>query len=80
MSSSASLGFEMRSLGDGARGGRVGDTDGGAGDDLLDYSTSNAGVTIDLSTMSATGGHATGDTLAAVDNVLGSAFDDSLTG
>jgi Ca2+-binding RTX toxin-like protein len=54
--------------------------DGGAGLDLGDYSASDAGVQIDLSTGSATGGHAQGDSLGGIDGLVGSAFDDSLTG
>lgn len=53
---------------------------GGSGMDYLDYSDSNAAVSINLTTNSATGGHATGDVLAGVDGVFGSAFDDTLLG
>ncbi|MGB0159893.1 MAG: Hint domain-containing protein [Thalassovita mediterranea] len=54
---------------------------GGAGMDYLDYTASDAGVTVDLSTNTATGGHATGDTLAGgMDGIFGSDFNDTLTG
>ena len=42
---------------------------GGDGIDTADYSGSDAGVTVELSTGTATGGHATGDTLSSVENV-----------
>jgi Ca2+-binding RTX toxin-like protein len=62
-------------------GGAGGDTlDGGADIDTLDYSTSSAGVTIDLSTSSASGGDATGDIISNFENVTGSASADVLTG
>lgn len=53
---------------------------GGQGMDFLDYSDSNAGVSINLATNTASGGHATGDVLAGVDGIFGSAFDDTLIG
>ena len=53
---------------------------GGRGMDYIDYSASDAAVTIDLSTWSASGGHATGDSLTGVDGIIGSAFDDVLVG
>ena len=53
----------------------------GSGDDIADYTASNAGVTVDLSSAGAqSGGHAQGDVLSGVDGVLGSDFADSLTG
>lgn len=64
--------------------------DGGAGGDLLagfagfdtlDYSRSSAAVTVDLSTLETSGGHAEGDDLLDIfEQVLGSAFADRLTG
>lgn len=48
--------------------------------DWMDYSGSNAGVTVDLVAGSGTGGHADGDVLLGVDALLGSAFDDVLSG
>ena len=48
--------------------------DGGAGTDTAYYGNSTAGVTVDLSTGTGTGGDAQGDTLTAVENVVGSAF------
>ena len=53
---------------------------GGAGIDTVDYSASTAGVTVNLTTGAATGGDAQGDTLATIENSIGSAFDDVLTG
>ena len=42
--------------------------------DTLSYYNSNAGVSINLETGSASGGHATGDTFRSVENVTGSYF------
>ena len=53
---------------------------GGAGTDRADYSASNLAVTINLATDVNLGGHAAGDTLDSIEDVTGSAFDDSLTG
>lgn len=52
---------------------------GGDGTDTLDYSGSSAGVTVDLSTNTASGGDAAGDTISGFENLTGSAFDDTLT-
>ena len=55
--------------------------DGGDGDsDLLDYAVSNAGVQIDLSDGSASGGHAEGDVISNIEWILGSDHNDHLTG
>ena len=55
--------------------------DGGDGTDTADYDGSGAGVTVDLSkTTAQSGGHAQGDTLTDIENVTGSAHDDTLTG
>lgn len=63
-------------------GGDGGDSlSGGDGMDFLDYSDSDAGVNIDLGAGTASGGHATGDTLAGgLDGIIGSDWDDTLTG
>lgn len=53
---------------------------GGLGEDTADYSTSSAGVTVDLATGKGTGGDAQGDTLISMEKVIGSAFNDRLTG
>ncbi|NGN45005.1 hypothetical protein G6N74_28520 [Mesorhizobium sp. CGMCC 1.15528] len=66
--------------------------DGGAGADVLNggpdpldwdtagYAKSNAAVTINLATGAASGGHAAGDQLNGILNLVGSAFNDQLTG
>ncbi len=54
--------------------------DGGADWDMVDYSTSPQGVIVDLSTGAASGGDAQGDLLISLEGVIGSDFDDSLTG
>jgi Ca2+-binding RTX toxin-like protein len=54
--------------------------DGGSNTDTLSYASSSAGVTVNLATNTATGGHATGDTISNFENLLGSNADDILTG
>ena len=53
---------------------------GGAGLDTADYSESRAAVRIDLAAGTASGGSAAGDTLSSIENVIGSAYNDTLTG
>ena len=71
--------------------GRFGDDtlEGGAGADTLDgsgntdtaaYFSSPSGVTVSLFNGAATGGHAEGDVFLKIDNLIGSAFGDALTG
>lgn len=54
--------------------------DGGDGLDVASYEGSDAGVNVNLETGSATGGHATGDTLYGIDGLIGSDHDDTLVG
>ena len=56
--------------------------DGGAGADTASYAGSEDPVTVDLSQspVSATDGDAAGDTLSNIENLIGSAGDDTLTG
>ena len=54
--------------------------DGGPGTDTADYTGSDAGVTVSLDDGTATGGHAQGDTFVNIENLTGSAHDDTLTG
>jgi Ca2+-binding RTX toxin-like protein len=62
-------------------GGAGADTlDGGSGLDVIDYSASAGAVNVNLGTMTATGGDATGDVLSGVDGIIGSDFDDTLIG
>lgn len=56
------------------------DLQGGSGFDKLVYRWSNAAVTVNLLTDSASGGHATGDTISNFEAVRGSWFNDHLTG
>jgi Ca2+-binding RTX toxin-like protein len=67
--------------GDDTLAGREGDDfiDGQGGTDLLDYSAAGAAVDVDLLAGRATGGAGL-DTLANIEQVLGSAFNDTLTG
>ncbi|NGN45364.1 calcium-binding protein, partial [Mesorhizobium sp. CGMCC 1.15528] len=53
---------------------------GGAGTDTANYIASTAGVIVNLDTGTGSGGHAEGDTLTGIENLIGSAFDDTLTG
>jgi Ca2+-binding RTX toxin-like protein len=58
-----------------------GDTiSGGAGTDTVSYENSNAGVTINLETGTESGGDAQGDNLSGIENLIGSNFNDVLTG
>jgi Ca2+-binding RTX toxin-like protein len=54
--------------------------DGGTGTDTASYSTSGAGVSVDLRAGTASGGDAAGDSLSGIENLIGSDFDDVLTG
>ncbi len=54
--------------------------DGGAGRDTASYTASHAAVTVNLLTGTATGGHAAGDTVAGIENLLGSRYNDVLNG
>ena len=54
--------------------------DGGAGNDTADYSNSDAGVTVNLTTGTGKGGHAEGDTLINIENIIGSQYDNTLIG
>lgn len=56
------------------------DLDGGDGVDTADYSTDGAGVTVNLSSGTATDGGSGSDTLTHIENVTGSAYNDTLTG
>ena len=53
---------------------------GFTGDDTVSYVESDAGVTVDLDAGTGSGGHAQGDTLSLVEHVIGSDFNDTLTG
>ena len=54
---------------------------GGEGNDTISYAHSEAGVTINLADGTAARGNAIGDTLGdAIENVIGSGYDDALTG
>ena len=54
--------------------------DGGAGIDTLDYSGSAKGVEARLDGVAGKGGDAEGDTATAIENLIGSAHDDTLIG
>jgi Ca2+-binding RTX toxin-like protein len=54
--------------------------DGGAGIDTVDYSASSAGVNVEIfSNIAESGGDAQGDLLISIENVTGSAFNDTLS-
>ena len=53
---------------------------GGPGRDTVTYAFSNAGVNINLANNTASGGHAQGDSFSGIENILGSAHNDTLTG
>ncbi len=54
--------------------------DGGDGADTASYAASGAGVTVNLASGVASGGDATGDTFASIENITGSNFNDTLAG
>lgn len=63
----------------GSFGDAFGDTlDGGDGKDTVDYSNSSAGVSLNLSRGTGAGGAAQGDVLRNIENVLGTAHNDTL--
>ena len=53
---------------------------GGVGIDTLDYSLSNAGVNINLTSSTASGGYADGDKISGFEVVVGSNYADTLNG
>lgn len=53
---------------------------GGKGTDTVSYASATAGVAANLDRQNATTGEATGDSYNSVENLVGSAFDDRLTG
>ncbi|MDB5595615.1 MAG: cya 9, partial [Hyphomicrobiales bacterium] len=62
-------------------GGAGGDSlDGGAGYDFVRYDSSSAGVTVNLTTNTASGGDAAWDVIANVEGIVGSNYADTLTG
>ena len=54
--------------------------DGGDGNDLLRYDESDAAINVNLATNTASGGYATGDVISNFESVIGSAYNDTLTG
>lgn len=54
--------------------------EGGAGIDTIDYTVSPAAVQVNLLLGTGTGGHAEGDTIVDVENIIGSDHNDTLTG
>ena len=55
--------------------------DGGEGTDTCDYRLSTSGIQVSLgSTAAQTGGHADGDILVSIENIVGSSFDDIIQG
>jgi Ca2+-binding RTX toxin-like protein len=66
---------------DSLNGGAGADTlDGGTGEDTASYAGSHAGVTVNLSTGTGSGGDAQGDTLLNIEDLQGSSLADVLTG
>jgi large repetitive protein len=58
-----------------------GDTMNGAlGTDTVDYTASNAAITVNLLSNVNTGGHAASDSLTSIENIIGSGFADAITG
>ncbi|MEY8144525.1 calcium-binding protein, partial [Falsihalocynthiibacter sp. CO-5D18] len=62
-------------------GGRNGDTlDGGEGVDILSYAGSNSSVVVDLESETSSGGDSEGDVYVGFESVLGTGYDDELSG
>ncbi len=62
-------------------GGAGGDTlAGGNGVDTASYANSESAITVNLNTLSTSGGDAAGDVLSSIENVIGSAYADTITG
>ena len=62
-------------------GGDGGDNiDGGSGIDTISYSGSNIGIRVDLETRLGQGGHAQGDLITDVENIIGTEYQDQLFG
>lgn len=62
-------------------GGAGNDTlDGGAGTDLASYAGSGSAVSVDLASLTLSGGDAAGDTLVSIEGIVGSVWDDDLRG
>ena len=61
-------------------GGGADTLDGGEGVDTADYSASTEAVQVYLDGTAGTGGHAAGDTLSNIENLIGSSYGDTLTG
>ena len=73
--------LEGRGGNDWLNGGPGPDTlDGGDGNDTASYEGSRDAVTVNLATGSVSGGDAGGDTLVSIENLTGSAHDDTLIG
>ncbi|WP_044417948.1 Ig-like domain-containing protein [Halarcobacter anaerophilus] len=54
--------------------------DGGKGNDTIDFSNSGLGVNVNLQTNSVSGGYAQGDTISNFENIIGTSYNDILTG
>jgi Ca2+-binding RTX toxin-like protein len=54
--------------------------DGGSGTDTASYEYANAAVTVSLTTNTGTAGEADGDALVSIENLVGSAYNDTFTG
>ena len=72
------VGNHLDNMFEGAGGGDI--IVGNSGRDTASYSTSDAGVRVNLATSDASGGHAMGDRLENIENLRGSGHDDHLTG
>jgi Ca2+-binding RTX toxin-like protein len=58
----------------------INDANGGNGTDSITYIYSKTGVTINLGTQTVSGGEATGDTIASIENAYGSNYNDIIYG
>jgi Ca2+-binding RTX toxin-like protein len=62
-------------------GGAGGDTlNGGAGNDTVSYAESDGGITVSLANGFTRGGHAQGDSITGFENIIATAFNDTIIG
>lgn len=58
----------------------INNINGGTGTDTISYAGSSAAVTVNLFTNVNTGGYAASDTLSGIENIIGSTYNDTLSG
>ncbi len=72
------IGTKFNDVMEGSTAGNI--LNGGDGIDMVKYEDSNLGIDVNLATNVFSGGHATGDKLINIENIVGSAFADKIFG